>query len=68
VGQRPFSLQFSRFALDLLARNRAEDHRLMDEMLQKEGREGFTAGWLRHHGYGEQLETPDALAGDPDVG
>jgi type IV secretion system protein VirB4 len=56
VGQRPFSLQFSRFALDVLARNRAEDQRLMDELLAKEGREGFAAGWLRHHGYGDRLE------------
>ena len=56
VGQRPFSLPFSRFMLDCLARNTAEDHRLMDEILQKEGREGFAAAWLRHHGYGEKVE------------
>jgi type IV secretion system protein VirB4 len=60
VGQRPFSLQFSRFALDLLARNRAEDQRLMDEILAKEGREGFADGWLRHHGYGEMGDGTDA--------
>ena len=24
-------------------------------LLQKEGREGFMAGWLRHHGYEEKL-------------
>ena len=56
MGQRPFSLQCSRFMLDCLARNTAEDHRLMDEMLQKEGREGFLAGWLRHHGYEEKVQ------------
>jgi len=64
VGQRPFSLEFSKLALHLLARNRAEDHRLMEEILAKEGREGFAAGWLRHHGYGDTLEEmsdgPDA--------
>ena len=57
VGQRPFALNFSRFILDSIARNDAADHRLMDEILEKEGREGFMAGWLRHHGY--QEEQPD---------
>jgi type IV secretion system protein VirB4 len=56
VGQRPFALNFSPFILDCIARNRAEDHRLMDELLQKEGKEGFAAAWLRHHGYGEKVE------------
>jgi hypothetical protein len=56
VGQRPFSLRFSRFILDCLARNTAEDHRLMDELLQKEGPEGFAAAWLRHHGYQDKVE------------
>jgi hypothetical protein len=55
VGQRPFSLPFSRFILDSIARNTAEDHRLLEEILQKEGREGFMAGWLRHHGYEEKI-------------
>ena len=36
----------------------------MEEILAKEGREGFAAGWLRHHGYGDTLEEmsdgPDA--------
>jgi type IV secretory pathway VirB4 component len=56
VGQRPFSLPMSRFMLDALARNTAEDHRLMEEILAKEGREGFCAAWLRHHGYAEKVE------------
>jgi type IV secretion system protein VirB4 len=59
VGQRPFALPFSRFALACLARNRAEDHRLMDEILAKEGREGFAASWIRHHGYGDLLQDGD---------
>jgi len=28
----------------------------MDELMQKEGREGFAAAWLRHHGYQEKVE------------
>jgi len=56
VGQRPFSLRLSRFILDCVARNTAEDHRLMDELLQKEGPEGFAAAWLRHHGYQDKVE------------
>jgi hypothetical protein len=48
-------MEHSRFILDCIARNTAEDHRLMDEILQKEGREGFRGGWLRHHGYEEEL-------------
>jgi len=59
VGQRPFTLHFSRFILDMIARNTAENHRLMDEILQKEGREGFLAAWLHHHGY-EEAHNGDA--------
>lgn len=55
TGQRPFSLTLSPLALDCLARNSSEDHRLIDEIMQKEGREGFMMGWLRHHGYQEEL-------------
>jgi len=62
MGQRPFSLPFSRFILDCLARNDAEDHRIIDEILQKEGREGFMAGWLRHHGYAERITPYDEVA------
>jgi hypothetical protein len=40
----------------MIARNDAEDHRLIDEILQKEGREGFLEGWLRHHGYAEKVQ------------
>ena len=53
TGQRPFSLNFSPFILTCIAQNDAEDHRLIDEILQKEGPEQFMAGWLRHHGYGD---------------
>jgi type IV secretion system protein VirB4 len=57
MGQRPFSLNFSPFILDCIARNTADDHRLLDEIVQKEGREGFMAGWLRHHGHAATLAT-----------
>ena len=26
----------------------------MDDILEQEGKEGFAAGWLRHHGYAEE--------------
>jgi len=37
-----------------VARNRAEDHALMDTILAQEGREGFAAAWLRAQGYEEE--------------
>jgi type IV secretion system protein TrbE len=64
VGQRPFSLPFSRFILDCIARNDAHDHRLIDEILQKEGREGFLAGWMRHHGYQDKVEQDGCEQGE----
>jgi len=53
MGQRPCALQFPPVVLDAIARNTAADHRLIDEILAKEGPEGFRDGWLRHHGYGD---------------
>jgi len=50
-GKRMFHIPLSRFVLDCLARNTAEDHGLMDDILKKEGREGFAEAWLTHHGY-----------------
>ncbi len=41
LGQRLFSLPLGPLALACLARNRAEDHALMDTILAREGREGF---------------------------
>jgi type IV secretion system protein TrbE len=61
MGQRPIVLKFPRIILDCIARNTADDHRLIDEILQKEGREGFCEGWMRHHGYAEEF---DALVAD----
>jgi type IV secretion system protein VirB4 len=55
MGQRPCSLEFPRVVLDCIARNSSADHRLIDEILQKEGSEGFRTGWLRHHGYADLL-------------
>jgi len=28
----------------------------MEELLQKEGPEGFAAAWLHHHGYQDKVE------------
>jgi type IV secretion system protein VirB4 len=53
-GRRLFHLNLSPFIRDCLARNDDADHALMDDILHKEGREGFAAGWLRHHGYAEE--------------
>jgi type IV secretory pathway VirB4 component len=64
MGQRPITLRFSNIILDCIARNTAEDHRLIDEILQKEGREGFCESWLRHHGYEEQLDELVAYPGE----
>jgi type IV secretion system protein VirB4 len=51
AGERLFSLAHGPFTLDCIARNSAEDHALMDELLAKEGREGFPAAWFRAHGW-----------------
>jgi type IV secretory pathway VirB4 component len=56
VGQRPIALHFPQIILDCIARNSASDHRLIEEILQKEGREGFPAAWFREHGYAEDAE------------
>ena len=46
LGQRSFSLPLGPLALACLARNRAEDHALLDALVAKEGIEGFAARWL----------------------
>lgn len=51
LGKRLFHLALSPFILDCVARNSDADHALMDTVLQQDGREGFAAAWLRHHGY-----------------
>jgi type IV secretion system protein VirB4 len=55
-GQRPIDLRLSPLLLDCLARNTAEDHRLIEAILQQEGREGFAAGWMRHHGHEKEWQ------------
>jgi hypothetical protein len=49
-----FSLPFTPFELDCLARNTDEDHALIDTILAQEGREGFAAGWLRACGWEDE--------------
>jgi len=51
LGRRLFALPLDRFTLDCLARNTEEDHQRMDELVQREGREGFAAAWMRAHGH-----------------
>ena len=73
LGRRAFSLPLGPFELDCLARNSAEDHALFDTILAQEGREGFTAAYLRHRRWEDEanaVETwqrrQDAPAGDRD--
>jgi len=47
TGQRLFHVPLDPLTLDCVARNRAEDHALMDRLLAQEGPEGFAAAWLR---------------------
>ncbi len=51
LGKRRFSLPFPKLILDCIAKNKAEDHALMDEILQREGKEGFARSWLASQGY-----------------
>jgi type IV secretion system protein TrbE len=56
MGQRPISLEFPKVVLDCLARNTAADQRLIADVLQQEGREGFAARWFELHGYTEEAD------------
>jgi type IV secretion system protein TrbE len=60
LGQRLISLAHGPLTLDCIARNAAEDHALMDTLLQQEGREGFAAAWFRHHGYPDAAQRVEA--------
>jgi type IV secretion system protein TrbE len=52
-GKRLFSVPLSPQLLAIFARNRAEDHQRMDEILAQEGREGFGEAWMREQGFPE---------------
>ena len=54
IGKRLFHLRFSPFILDCISRNTTQDHALIDEILAREGPEGFAGGWFLHHGYHEE--------------
>ena len=54
LGQRLFHLPLGQLALACLARNRAEDHALMETIMATEGREGFAAAWLRAQGFAKE--------------
>jgi type IV secretion system protein TrbE len=52
-GKRLYTLQLSPALLAMLARNRQEDHELMDEILREHGPEAFPAQWLEAQGFPE---------------
>jgi type IV secretory pathway VirB4 component len=52
-GKRLFSLQLSPVLLAMLARNRQEDHELMDHILAEHGPEHFAEHWLTAQGFRE---------------
>jgi type IV secretion system protein VirB4 len=54
LGQRLFALPLGPRTLACVARNRAEDHALMDTVLARDGREGFAAAWLRAQDLSEE--------------
>jgi type IV secretion system protein VirB4 len=68
MGQRSFSLPLGPLGVNCFASNRAEDHALMDDLLAKEGLEGFAPAWFRVHGFEEEacyVETHQALTLGP---
>jgi type IV secretion system protein VirB4 len=65
LGQRLFTLPLGKLALACLARNRAEDHALMDTLLTQEGREGFAAAWLRAHDFSQEAHDVDTARQRP---
>jgi len=56
TGQRLFHLPLDPLTLACVARNRADDHALMDRLLAQEGPEGFAAAWLRANNYEEDAQ------------
>src|SRR5262249_25481166 len=62
TGQRLFHLPLDPLTLACVARNRAEDHVLMDQLLEQEGREGFAPAWLRAQGYDEEATYVETCA------
>ncbi len=56
VGKRLFSLPLSPLLLAMLARNRAEDHQLMDEIVTREGVQGFAPAWLEAQGFPDEAQ------------
>src|SRR5262249_13613368 len=54
LGQRLFHLPLGPLALACLARNRAEDHALMEAILPTEGGEGLAAAWCGANGFAKE--------------
>ena len=68
LGRRAFSVPLGPFELDCLARNSADDRALCDTLLTQEGREGFTAAYLRYRGWEKEacdVETWQRRVCDP---
>ena len=68
LGQRSFSLPLGPLALACLARNRVEDHELMDRIMVEEGRAAFPAAWLRAHGFTKEANYVETRQADPGRG
>jgi type IV secretion system protein TrbE len=64
MGQRTFRLPLGPLGVSCLASNRAEDHALMDTLMAQEGREGFAAAFLRHHGFTKEADYVEASQAD----
>jgi type IV secretion system protein VirB4 len=62
LGQRLFHLPLSPLTLACAARNMADDHALIDELLAREGREGFASAWLRAQGFTEEATYVEACS------
>ena len=56
LGQRLFTLPLGPLALACLAQNNIEDHVLMDELLTREGPEGFARAWLQAQGFAKETQ------------
>jgi hypothetical protein len=65
LGQRLYTLPLGKLALACLARNRAEDHALMEEIFATEGREGFAAAWFRANGLTKETSDVETLQHQP---
>lgn len=64
LGKRLLSVELSPVELAMLARNDEEDHRLMDAILARHGREGFVKAWLAAQGFPHAFDAERSDAAD----